>query len=64
MAQATAGLAVSLALEKPLNTKFTNESNGKSLVKSILVKATVVNINNIESTIIASGFHSADDLSK
>lgn len=64
MAQAAAELAVSLALEKPINTKFTNESNGKSLVKSILLESSVVNKNNIESTIIASGFHTADQLSR
>ncbi len=64
MAEATAGLAVSLALEKSLDMKFTLESNGKSLVKSILIKSIVVNKNNIESTIIASGYHSAADLSK
>jgi len=64
MAQITADLAVSLALEKPLTMKFTPESNGKSLVKSILLNATVVNRNNIESTIIASGYHTAADLNK
>lgn len=62
MAQITAELAVSLALEKPLKNKFTTESNGKSLVKSILIDATVVNKNNIESTVIASGFHQPSDL--
>lgn len=64
MASITAQLAVSLALEKPLKMKFTHESNGKFLVKSILLDAIVVNKNNIESTIIASGFHSAADLNK
>ncbi len=62
MAQTTAELAVSLALDKPLTMKFTTESNGKALVKSILIDATVVNRNNIESTVISSGFHSASDL--
>jgi len=62
MAQTTAELAVSLALDKPLNMKFTTESNGKALVKSILIDAKVVNKNNIENTVIASGFHSASDL--
>jgi D-xylose transport system substrate-binding protein len=62
MAQATAELAVALALEKPLTQKFTTESNGKALVKSILIDATVVNKNNIESTIIASGFHTSAEL--
>jgi D-xylose transport system substrate-binding protein len=62
MAQITAELAMSLALEKPLKKKFTTESNGKSLVKSILIDATVVNKNNIESTVIASGFHHSADL--
>jgi D-xylose transport system substrate-binding protein len=64
MALTTAQLAVSLALEKPIKMKFSNESNGKALVKSILIDATVVNRNNIENTVIASGFHSAADLSK
>lgn len=62
MAQVTAELAVSLALEKPLKMKFTTESNGKALVKSILIDAIVVNKNNIESTVIASGFHSSSEL--
>ena len=64
MAQVTAELAVSLALEKPLNMKFTVESNGKSMVKSILINANLVNKNNIESTIIASGYHTASELNK
>jgi len=64
MASVTAQLAVSLALEKPLKMKFSNESNGKFLVKSILLDAIVVNKSNIESTIIASGFHSAAELNK
>ncbi len=62
MAQKTAELAVSLALKKPLKMKFTTESNGKALVKSILIDATVVNKNNIESTVVASGFHTQQEL--
>lgn len=64
IAEVTAELAVSLALEKPLDMKFTLESNGKSLVKSILIKSIVVNTNNVGSTIIASGYHSAAELGK
>jgi D-xylose transport system substrate-binding protein len=64
MASTTAKLAVELALGKPLTMKFTNESNGKALVKSILIDAAVVNRNNIENTVIASGFQSAADLNK
>lgn len=64
MAQVTAELAVSLALEKPLNMKFTTESNGKVLVKSILIDAIVVNKDNIQTTIIASGFHTAAQLNQ
>jgi len=64
MASVTAQLAVSLALEKPLKMKFSNESNGKSLVKSILLDAIVVNKSNIENTVIASGFLSSADLNK
>jgi len=63
-AQAAADLAVSLALGKPLTMKFTTESNGKALVKAILIDAIVVNKNNIESTVIASGFYTSSDLNK
>jgi D-xylose transport system substrate-binding protein len=62
MASITAQLAVSLALEKPLQMKFTNQSNGKALVKSILIDAAVVNRNNIETTVVASGFHTSAEL--
>jgi len=64
MASITADLAVSLAMEKPINMKFTTESNGKSLVKSILIDAILVNKNNIESTVVASGFHTSADLNR
>lgn len=64
MASITAQLAVSLALEKPLKMKFINESNGKALVKSILIDAALVNRNNIESTVIASGFHTSAELNQ
>jgi D-xylose transport system substrate-binding protein len=64
MASTTAKLAVSIALEKPLTMKFSNESNGKALVKSILIDAVIVNRNNIENTVIASGFHSTAELNK
>lgn len=62
MAQMTADLAVSLAMEKPVKMKFTTESNGKTLVKSILIDAAIVNKNNIESTVIASGLHTSAEL--
>lgn len=64
MAHMTAELAVALALEKPLKMRFTTESNGKALVKSILIDAAVVNKDNIESTVIASGFHTSAELSQ
>jgi len=44
--------------------RFTTESNGKALVKSILIDAAVVNKDNIESTVIASGFHTSTELSQ
>lgn len=64
MAKNTAELAVALALEKPVNLKFTTESNGKALVKSILIDAIVVNKNNIETTIISSGYHTSAELTQ
>lgn len=56
MAQVTAEIAISLALDKPLTMKFSNESNGKSLIKSVLMPATLVNKNNVETTVGVSGF--------
>lgn len=64
MASITAEIAVSLALQKPLKMKFTYESNGKALVKSILLDASIVNRNNIENTVIASGFHTSAELNQ
>jgi D-xylose transport system substrate-binding protein len=64
MASITAELAVSLAKGKPLKMKFTNESNGEYLVKSIMLDPVVVNQSNIESTVIASGFHTKNELSR
>lgn len=64
MASVTADLAVALALNKTLKMKFTNESNGKALVKSILLDAVLVNKDNIDKTVVASGFHSTAELNK
>ncbi len=62
MAATTAELAVNLAKGKTPQLKFTNESNGKSLVKSVLLNATVVTKENLEQTIISSGFYSDEQL--
>lgn len=57
MAQVTGEIAVSLALDKPLTMKFSNESNGKSLIKSVLITAALVNKNNLETTVGGSGYY-------
>jgi len=62
MAAVASEIAVALAKGKTPEIKFSNESNGKFLVKSVLLDATVVNKNNIDKTIVASGFHSAAQL--
>lgn len=64
MAKVTAELAVLLATDKPVNMNFTTESNGKALVKSLLLDAIIVNKNNIDATIVASGYHTAEELKK
>lgn len=64
MATIAADLAVSLALNKKTELKFTHESNGVALVNSILLDAVVVNKSNIDNTVISSGFHSAAELGK
>ncbi|OFX62346.1 MAG: hypothetical protein A2066_14240 [Bacteroidetes bacterium GWB2_41_8] len=63
-ALATAELAVALAKNKKINQQFTTESNGKVLVKSILVNATVVTSSNIETTVVASGFHTSAEINQ
>lgn len=60
----TAELAVAVAKNKKVNKQFTTESNGKVLVKSILVNATVVTKDNLESTVVASGFHALADINQ
>jgi D-xylose transport system substrate-binding protein len=62
MAKVTAELAVDIATEKPIDMKFTTESNGKALVKSILLEAVVINKDNVQSTVVSSGFHTAAEL--
>lgn len=62
MAATTAQLAVALAKDKAPEMKFTSESNGKYLVKSILLDATIVHKENIEQTVVASGFHTKAQL--
>lgn len=64
MARITAELAVSLAMEKPLTMKFTTESNGKALVKSILLDAVLITKDNVETTVVTSGFHTAAELNQ
>ena len=62
MAKVSAELAVAIAMDKPLTMKFTTESNGKVLVKSILLEAEVVNKDNIQTTVVASGFHTQSEI--
>jgi ABC-type xylose transport system substrate-binding protein len=63
MAEVTAEIAASIVFNKPETTKFTTQSNGKALIKSVLLDATVVNKNNIETTILASGYYSPAQIS-
>lgn len=63
-AQITANLAVNLALEKPLDMKFTTESNGMSLVKSILMDAIVVHRGNLKNVVVASGYHTDAEINQ
>lgn len=63
-ATAAAELSISLALEKQNTMKFTTESNGKVLVKSILIDAILVNKNNIETTVIASGYYTSAQINQ
>lgn len=60
----TAELAWNVANNKTIKNQFTTESNGKVLVKSILINASIVNKNNIETSVIASGFHTAAEINQ
>lgn len=62
MAATASEIAVTVAKGKTPEMKFTSESNGKFLVKSVLLDAAIVNKDNIEKTIIASGLHTATEL--
>lgn len=64
MAQITSELAIAIALEKPLTMKFSTESNGKVLVKSIMLEAVLVTKENVQSTVVASGYHTAAQLNQ
>ena len=63
-ALATAELAWDVAKNKTIDTQFTTESNGKVLVKSLLINASIVNKDNIETSVIASGFHNAAEINQ
>ena len=63
-ALATAELAWTVANNKTIKNQFTTESNGKVLVKSILINASIVNKDNIETTVVASGFHNSSEINQ
>lgn len=60
----TAELAINLANNKTIKNQFTTESNGKVLVESILINASIVNKDNIETSVIASGFHNSAEINQ
>lgn len=62
MAEVTAEIAASIAFNRPMKVNFTTESNGKALIKSVMIDATVVNKNNIETTILASGYYTSSQI--
>ena len=64
MAEVTAEIATSIAFDRPLTINFTTESNGKALIKSVMIDAIVVNKNNIDTSILASGYYSTAQLNQ
>jgi ABC-type xylose transport system, periplasmic component len=62
MAATASEIAVIVANGKTPEMKFTSESNGKFLIKSVLLNAEIVNKDNIEKTVVASGLHTANEL--
>jgi D-xylose transport system substrate-binding protein len=64
MAEATAEIAASTVFDRPITINFTTESNGKALIKSVMIDATVVNKNNIETTILATGYYTTAQINQ
>ncbi|HKJ41048.1 MAG TPA: substrate-binding domain-containing protein [Sunxiuqinia sp.] len=62
MAQKAADLAVKLAKNEKIDKDYTTESNGKRLVPSYEMDPVLVNKDNMSSTVIASGFHTSQEI--
>lgn len=62
MAQKTADLSIKLATDKEIEKDYTTESNGKRLVPSYKLDPVLVNKDNMSSTVIASGYHTSEEI--
>ncbi len=62
MATQAAKLAVDLASGENVAPTDIRESNGKILVPSILLNSILVTKDNLEQTVIASGYHTKDEI--
>lgn len=63
LTQEVAKLAVAMAKGEEVHA-FQKVNNGKIEVPSVLLSPIAVNVHNIESTVIADGFHSSEDIYK
>ncbi|MGH7738811.1 MAG: sugar ABC transporter substrate-binding protein, partial [bacterium] len=57
LAEKAAELAVELAEKKPITDKTTTVNNGKAEIPSILLEPISVDASNMDSTVVADGFH-------
>jgi len=64
LANKAAEMAMKIAKGERINDVSVKVNNGKADVTSLLLKPTVVDINNIKSTVIADGFFSEDEINK
>jgi len=64
LAEKAAELAVALAQKQPVTDKTTTVNNGKADIPSILLDPIQVDKANLDSTVIADGFHAKDEVYK
>ncbi len=64
MATAAAELAVKFARGETVENTYQTVSNGEMLVPAVFFNGTIVNKENLKQTVVAEGYHKADEIFK
>lgn len=64
LAYKAADLAIAMALKQPITDKTTTVNNGYKDVPSVLLEPIEVDKNNLDSTVIADGYHTKQEVYK